>query len=365
MTLREELLLYPTGWFQIAYRDELAPGEVQARRYFGRDLVLWRGETGAYHVMDAFCGHLGAHLGHGGKVCDEDIVCPFHGWRWSSEGANVDIPYSDRVNSSKQLRVWHIAEASGSVWLWHDALGAEPSFEPPDVPEAQDPAYYPPFPHCLEVSVLSFPVQALAENAVDFAHFQFVHKSGRPTEIVDYSVDGPRVHVVHRLVFGLERDKTWLTPDGKPVESDIELDVFGVGVIVGRFRGTDESVHFGCATPVDHNVTEMRSAVLVLREPGDTGDVPTGLAHSRVEHQQKQAHRDYPILSHLRYESNPAFALEEARVYGAFRKWSAQFYESAVAADERGVLEYVPARGGVPGEVQAPLHASSSKAEAC
>jgi hypothetical protein len=169
--------------------------------------------------------------------------------------------------------------------------------------------------------------------------------------------------VVHRLVFGLERDKTWLTPDGKPVESDIELDVFGVGVVVGRFRGTDGSVHFGCATPVDHNVSEMRSAVLVLREPGDPGDVPTGAARARLDHQQKQAHRDYPILSHQRYEANPAFALEEARVYGTFRKWSAQFYESAVEADERGLLEYVTARGGVPVEVQAPLHALARKAE--
>ncbi|MEW6473526.1 MAG: Rieske 2Fe-2S domain-containing protein [Actinomycetota bacterium] len=358
MSLDEDLFLYPTGWFQIAYRNELAPGEVQPRRYFGRDLVLYRGESGQYHVLDAFCGHLGAHLGHGGRVCADDIVCPFHGWRWSCEGANVDIPYSERTNSRKQIRPWRTAEASGSIWLWHDALGEEPTYDPPDVPEAEDSDYYPAYPHCLEREYLAFPVQALAENAVDFAHFQFVHKAGKPTEIADYGMDGPKFHVLHRLEFGLERGQTWLTPDGKPVVAEIDLEVHGVGVIVGRFKGTDEAVHFGCAVPVDHDVSEMRSAVLVRREPGDTGDAPTGVARARVEHQQKQAHRDYPILSHLRYDPTPGFALEEARVYGAFRKWSAQFYENAAVARERGLLEYVPARGGIPPAVVAPAYGS-------
>jgi nitrite reductase/ring-hydroxylating ferredoxin subunit len=349
VTLDEQLFLYPTGWFQIAYLNELAPGEVQPRRYFGRDLVLYRGESGRYHVMDAFCPHLGAHLGHGGSVCDDDIVCPFHGWRWSCDGVNVEIPYSERTNTSRRLGAWRTAEASGSVWLWHDAMGAEPTFDPPCVPEAEDPDYYPAYPHCLERSVLTFSVQALAENAVDFAHFQFVHRAGKPTEIVDYGMDGSRFTVLHRLVFGLDRGQTWLTPDGQPIVAEIDIEVLGLGVIVGRFRGTDDSVHFGCSTPVDHNLTELRSAVLVRREAGEGGDEPTGVAKARVEHQQKQAHRDYPILSHQRYEASPAFAAEEARVYGAFRKWSGQFYNSAAAAQERGKLVYGPARGEVAG----------------
>ena len=59
---------YANGWFQIAYSDELAPGDVKAVRNFGQDFVLFRTEAGVAHVLDAHCPHLGAHLGYGGKV---------------------------------------------------------------------------------------------------------------------------------------------------------------------------------------------------------------------------------------------------------------------------------------------------------
>src|SRR5690554_7382987 len=69
---------YPRGWFQIAYSDEVEPGSVHPIRYFGRDYVLFRTESGALSLLDAFCPHLGAHLGYGGRVEGESIRCPFH-----------------------------------------------------------------------------------------------------------------------------------------------------------------------------------------------------------------------------------------------------------------------------------------------
>jgi 3-ketosteroid 9alpha-monooxygenase subunit A len=58
----------PFGWFQVAFPDDLAPGDVTALRYWSRDLVLWRDEAGAFHLQDAYCPHLGAHIGIGGTV---------------------------------------------------------------------------------------------------------------------------------------------------------------------------------------------------------------------------------------------------------------------------------------------------------
>ena len=53
----------PFGWFAMCYSDELAVGQVKPLRYFGRDLVAWRGEDGQARVLDAYCAHLGAHMG--------------------------------------------------------------------------------------------------------------------------------------------------------------------------------------------------------------------------------------------------------------------------------------------------------------
>ncbi len=65
----------PNGWFQVEWSHDLKAGDVKPLKYFGKDLVLFRDEDGAAHLLDAFCPHLGAHLGHGGKVEGKDIVC--------------------------------------------------------------------------------------------------------------------------------------------------------------------------------------------------------------------------------------------------------------------------------------------------
>ena len=95
---------HPFGWFMVAYADELAPGEVNALKYWSTDLVLWRDDAGEFHLQDAFCPHLGAHLGVGGKVKGEQLECPFHGWTYDGDGACMSIPYSERVNKKAQLR---------------------------------------------------------------------------------------------------------------------------------------------------------------------------------------------------------------------------------------------------------------------
>ncbi|MCA9575200.1 MAG: Rieske 2Fe-2S domain-containing protein, partial [Myxococcales bacterium] len=73
----------PIGWFQVEYTDQLKAGDVKPLKYFGKDLVLYRTESGEAVMLDAFCPHLGAHLGHGGKVKGENIECPFHAWQFA------------------------------------------------------------------------------------------------------------------------------------------------------------------------------------------------------------------------------------------------------------------------------------------
>ncbi|MDX6233236.1 MAG: 3-ketosteroid 9alpha-monooxygenase subunit, partial [Nocardioidaceae bacterium] len=60
----------PFGWFSVGYPHEFETGTARSLYYFARHLVGWRDGGGALHVQDAFCPHLGAHLGHGGEVAD-------------------------------------------------------------------------------------------------------------------------------------------------------------------------------------------------------------------------------------------------------------------------------------------------------
>ncbi len=79
----------PNGWFVVAEATELAPGDVRAMHYFDRDLVVYRAGDGTPRVLDAHCPHLGAHLAVGGRVEDQCLRCPFHGWKF--DGASRPV----------------------------------------------------------------------------------------------------------------------------------------------------------------------------------------------------------------------------------------------------------------------------------
>src|SRR4051794_14285138 len=127
-------LAVPAGWFVVAASDELAIGEVKPVRYFGRDLVLFRTASGQAQVLDAYCAHLGSHLGFGGVVVDECIRCPFHWWRYDTTGQVVEVPYADRLPIAS-VGSWPTEETAGVVLVWHQSDHAAPSWGPPELPE--------------------------------------------------------------------------------------------------------------------------------------------------------------------------------------------------------------------------------------
>jgi phenylpropionate dioxygenase-like ring-hydroxylating dioxygenase large terminal subunit len=122
---------YPEGWYVVATSAELAAGAVVPMRWFGRDLVAYRTEAGRAVVVDAHCPHMGAHLGHGGRVDGEGVRCPFHHWRFDVDGRCDDVPYS-AVPPRVCVRTWPLREHSGLVMVWQSPAAREPQWEPPE-----------------------------------------------------------------------------------------------------------------------------------------------------------------------------------------------------------------------------------------
>ena len=109
-------------------------------RWLARDLVIWRGEDGAAHVMDAYCPHMGAHLGYGGRVEGCNLVCPYHWWEYDGDGANVRIPYADRPNGKARVRSYPTIDRNGLIMFWYHPNGDPPAWDVPEIPELSDPA---------------------------------------------------------------------------------------------------------------------------------------------------------------------------------------------------------------------------------
>ncbi len=123
------------GWLPIAVADDVSDAGVLPIRVHSDEVVLWRGESGQLHALNAYCAHLGHHLGYGGRVCGEDVRCFYHAWRWSPEGTNTDVPYDRRTYKGRRLGRWSVAERAGLAYIWHPGSGdkATPGRPAPEI----------------------------------------------------------------------------------------------------------------------------------------------------------------------------------------------------------------------------------------
>jgi 3-ketosteroid 9alpha-monooxygenase subunit A len=329
--MKPALSMKPTGWFQVAWSAEIAPGDVHKMKYFGRDLIAWRASDGSAVVMDAYCEHLGAHLGYGGRVDGDRIVCPFHGWEWGATGKNECIPYQDRPNRARKIKTWPVTERNESVYIWHDLNGGEPTFEVPDVFDAYDDGrtaddYYLAYPEgIVHREALELHPQYVMENGVDYAHFKFVHRAQHVPRFSRQEFDGPIARADFEMIFGGTKESTVLTPNGA-MEGGVQAINIGIGVGMAKFWGPDNMRTTVCVTPVDDETADIRSTVWLDRLPGDTSahQPETLLRRQRMANNQFLA--DLNIWEHQKYADPPALATAEGKGFRAIRKWAMQFY---------------------------------------
>jgi phenylpropionate dioxygenase-like ring-hydroxylating dioxygenase large terminal subunit len=320
----------PTGWFQIGWSRDFPADRAVALRYFGEDLAAWRGDDGALHVSQAHCPHFGAHLGHGGRVDGDCVTCPYHGWVWGPDGENVAIPYEDRPNRSKRLRVWPVVEQYGSVYLWHHPEAASPTWEMPDIftsfPQFEtDPsAYYEP----VTAKASREPVhpQVVAENGPDSVHFAYVHRASVTPVALDYAADGP----IWKFLTGWPN--TRVADPGSRDPDDMVLRIHswlaGLGGSLTAFDGVQQHRLTFTVTPVEHGVSDLFYTVWWPRLPGDTSPTPPPDLAERIDKEfLSTMEDDLEIWRYQRYVEHPALARQDAKPYKALRAWAQQFYD--------------------------------------
>ena len=84
-------------------------------RFFAQDLVIYRGKSGRVVMLDAYCPHMGTHLGrndssyviHDGQIEGDSIRCPYHAWRFGPDGKCNHIPYyQGPIPKAAAIRTW-------------------------------------------------------------------------------------------------------------------------------------------------------------------------------------------------------------------------------------------------------------------
>ncbi len=327
MCLNQNIRIHPipNSWYRVCFSKDIRPGEVKPLRYFDKDIVLFRTESGEACVFDAHCRHLGAHLGHGGEVNGECIQCPYHGWTWHKKGNCVNVPYTKSKNiPNVQIGKWSVAELNGTIFTYYHSEKEAPTWEMPEFPEFYSGEW---------VSAIqmykrnvSCSIQEIAENNSDTAHFTHLHKA-RFGKVIDESLefDGlVRTHIasyelqvpIISKLLGVNEFHTEYTQYGLGCNrNEVSLKANGKTVLEWRII----CMH----TPIDKENAEA----LCMTKLKKFINIP--ITRFLVELLTKKAcdevDRDAMVWDHKIFHENPPLYQEEHSI-NQFREWVQNFY---------------------------------------
>lgn len=237
-------------WHPVAWSHEVDSCP-WATTLLGEPMVAVRDSTGAVRVFHDECPHRGAPMSMGTFENDE-LVCPFHGWRFGVDGAvrcipamgpDVPIPGRARLGAPAEVREHH-----GIVWV-----ALEPArLDIPDWPDGDDPALGRLTPKAHTSEVLA---AYQTDNLLDASHFPFLHGSlghRNPMTAVPHLVDE------HPLGFRTTLQK--LTGDGATTEGWLHYTLAAPFTVLLRSEEPDGRLRtsfFQAIQPIDERLTRM------------------------------------------------------------------------------------------------------------
>ncbi len=161
------------AWYYALPGSALKRGRMLHRTLLGEPVLIGRGADGKVFALSDTCPHRGTLLSKG-AFDGREVSCPYHGWRFATDGRCTLIP-SQTAGQKPQApdiraRSYAVAEHQGNVWVF---VGAQGATRPPvpEVPAIGDRLQ-------LHVSmVFACNIDLAVVGLMDPAHGAFVHRS--------------------------------------------------------------------------------------------------------------------------------------------------------------------------------------------
>jgi len=346
---------FPRGWFVVANGRDITSTKPYNARFFGEDVVLFRGISGKIGMVEAYCPHMGTHLGKsehsyiskaGLNIQGDGIRCPFHGWRFGLDGKCNHIPYYDgAIPRAAKLKSWHVEERYGIVFCWNDPEGMEPDFDLPVIPEWDDESYVRWEGLYLAYDLPCHPIEVFDNNS-DHAHINYVH--GSDVIAHDNEIDGVyyRQRESARL-FRQDSEGEWARNPGAVAEHKNEhiLEVSGSGIVktVNAYHGVGVNVAYWhdpvavqiiATTPVEDGSCRLWQGA-IMRAPDGIVD---GAAREQAALFNEGVNRAF-VLEDGEIWSNKRAATTILQLptdgpFGQARVWYSQFFHPRSEADK-------------------------------
>jgi phenylpropionate dioxygenase-like ring-hydroxylating dioxygenase large terminal subunit len=178
-------------WYPAEESKNLTDNPLKVRM-LGLDFVLWRDQEGRARCVHNTCTHRGGSLGDG-KVVDDCIQCPYHGWKFRGDGECTRIPSLgplDRIPKRARIDAYPVEERYGLIFVF---LGDLPEEERPPIMECREYGQ-----EGWRTLTMRYRWQAnyvrLVENQCDPSHIEYVHAGfGMAGKDTNYKV--PKINV--------------------------------------------------------------------------------------------------------------------------------------------------------------------------
>lgn len=309
---------FPSGWYVVGLSSELPRGAVKTIRYFDRELVMYRTESGRFCVTEPYCPHLGGHLGQA-KVEGENLQCGFHGWKFEGATGKCVRAYGKNVPKAG-IETWHALDRNETLIVWFDAAGKAPEWEPPAI----DFNGWTPF-KFRRLEFASHP-QETSENSVDFGHFTQVHAFSRAWVVKDAVVDGPLL----KASYGVTKQVfPGVSKIGLDALFHVEVHGLGYSYVQGEVPALKLKYrHLILSSPIREGRIHMRlgTSIQRYRNPA-VNEVMHRMAFRGLV---TEVEADMPIWEAKRYVERPVLAQGDGPIH-KYRKWAKQFYPPRAA----------------------------------
>ncbi|MBW4462043.1 MAG: aromatic ring-hydroxylating dioxygenase subunit alpha [Nodosilinea sp. WJT8-NPBG4] len=206
--------MFPNFWTPVLPVVDIGPAPL-AVELAGESLVLFRHSADQFAAFLDRCPHRGVPLSRGQVTEDGCLECPYHGWRFASDGACTHVPFNS-LNPAQRSKLsatrLPTRVIAGMLWVF---TGTE------NVPEPQLPS-----------SLLEPNDRYVIHHEVWNAHW---------TRAIDISLDYLHIPFVHRDSFGSEfhdpahqnaiaKINITTTADGMTVTNQLSTLPYGVEI---------------------------------------------------------------------------------------------------------------------------------------
>jgi phthalate 4,5-dioxygenase len=220
--------LFRSYWLPVLHADELPENECPPVRVkiMSERLLAFRDTEGKYGLIDEFCAHRGVSLWFGRNE-ENGLRCPYHGWKYNTEGQCIDVPSEAPESGFCQkikLKSYPLVKRGPVLW----AYMGPPEKQPP-LPEWEF-AMVPPEQVYVSKRWQECNWLQAMEGGIDSSHVSFLHRGD----------------LGHDPLFKGAKGNEYNMRDMKPFFEVADADG---GLFIGARRNAEEGTYYWRITP--------------------------------------------------------------------------------------------------------------------